>query len=449
MLIEWNENITLPKYRELYHTEADIILLWGGRLSGKSRNIPHIVIRDILQHDKSKVVLVREVFETIKESIYAEFDDFIENNDFYSHGLFTRTKTPLEIHCSNGSKILTRGCDNPNKIKSIKEPDTFIIEEADQISEQAFDFILTTARSSKKKVKIYLLFNPEFNINGNWIEKRFFNQELLKGQDMYGHIEYTMQKEIDFGSRKEIIDLKILAIHSTWRDNQFASSTQIAVVESFKDINYNKWKVWSLGHWGQAEVDKPYIPTFDKSKHVITSNYNNDTIYLSFDFNVDPITCIAGQKQGNEVNVIEEFVLRNSDIYELCEHIKIKLPKSNYLMVTGDATGKNRQAISKGGITYYQVIRDILRLSDSQFLIPSVNHSNLNSRELMSRAFHLNKCNINNTCTYLINDLTYCEVGNDGKLLKKNNGADKQLSHLMDCLKYLLINFFKADLKLD
>ena len=446
MLIEWNEEITLPKYRELYNTDADIILLWGGRLSGKSRNIPHIIIKDVLENDKSKVVLVRDVFETIKESIYAEFDDFLDNNDFYTHGIFTHTKTPLEIHCSNGSKILTRGCDNPNKIKSIKEPDTFVIEEADQISEKAFDFILTTARSNKKKVKIYLLFNPEFNINGNWIEKRFFSPDKLGNQDMYGRVEYIMQKEIDFGTKKEIIDLKVLAIHSTWRDNAFASGTQIAMVESFKDINLNKWKVWSLGEWGQAEVDKPFIPTFRKEKHVQDCEYNNGTIYLSFDFNVNPMTCIAGQLQGNKILVIEEFVLRDSDIYELCDHIRMRLPKSNNIMVTGDATGKNRQAISKGGITYYQVIADKLKLSGYQFVIPSVNHSNLNSRELISRAFHTDLCYINPNCKLMINDLTYCEVGSDGKLLKKTTGTGSELSHLMDCLKYLLINNFKDKL---
>jgi phage terminase large subunit len=408
------------------------VVCFGGRGSSKTH---HIMLKLLLATFRSKHVSIyycRRNFETIRSNTYKDFINLIKLAGLDDSFTYSTAHNSSMVITNNitGNSLYPYGLVEAEKTKGISQATHIFVDEITENNKESIDMIDSVLRTPQAE---YLQFICAFNPvdEDNFIRSYFFDEN----NSFIGRADYGDD---------------LLIHHSTLEHNEYIDKEayKISLIRKYGH-NQNLLDVNLYGKWGKAEVDKPYIPTFDKAKHVITSNYNNDIIYLSFDFNVDPITCIAGQKQGNEVNVIEEFVLRNSDIYELCEHIKIKLPKSNYLMVTGDATGKNRQAISKGGITYYQVIRDILRLSDSQFLIPSVNHSNLNSRELMSRAFHLNKCNINNTCTYLINDLTYCEVGNDGKLLKKNSGADKQLSHLMDCLKYLLINFFKADLKLD
>lgn len=436
MEIHWDNTITLPIYRELYNTDADIILLWGGRISGKSRNIPHPVVKDILENPKSKVILIRKVYDTVKESIFAEFDTFIDENNFYTEGIFTKIKSPLEINCINGSKIIARGCDKPDKIKSVREPDTAIIEEADQISEKDFDYILTTVRSSNKKCKVYLLFNPEFSAKGNWIKKRFFNEAVLGEQNMYGRVYYEKETIID----DEIVTLKTLAIHSTYEGNSFAPKERIAIIEEFKDIDINKYNVWAKGLWGESQIDKPYINTFDRKKHVGKYSFDNSDILLSFDFNVDPMTCTASQFQNGQVVFVAEYKRRDSWTGDLCEYINARLPKSNRLIVTGDASGKNRSANTKGGLNCYHTIQEYLKISDYDFIIPSHNFSVTNSREIVQKAFYRGHIAIDESCTNLINDLTYCEADMNGKLVKKSSGTGKELSHFMDNMTYAIVN---------
>lgn len=444
MEIHWDNTITLPIYRELYNTDADIILLWGGRISGKSRNIPHPVVKDILENPKSKVILIRKVYDTVKESIFAEFDTFIDENNFYSEGIFTKIKSPLEINCINGSKIIARGCDKPDKIKSVREPDTAIIEEADQISEKDFDYILTTVRSSNKKCKVYLLFNPEFSAKGNWIKKRFFNDAVLGEQNMYGRVYYEKETIID----DEIVTLKTLAIHSTYDDNSFAPKERIAIIEEFKDIDINKYNVWAKGLWGESQVDKPYINTFDKKKHVSKFAFDNSDILLSFDFNVDPMTCTASQLQKGKVVIVEEYKRNNSWTEELCLYILPRLPRGNNIFITGDASGKNRQSNVRGGLNSYHTIQDVFKLSDYAFHLPKANNEVKGTRELVQKAFYRDLILINESCTNLINDLLYVEADMYGKMVKKTTGTGKELSHFMDNLGYSIANYWAKHLNL-
>jgi PBSX family phage terminase large subunit len=444
MIIEWDESITLPIFQELYNTDADIILMWGGRYSGKSRNIPHFTVKDSLEVPNSKTILIRKVHDTIKESIYSEYDAFIESNNFYEYGICKKTKSPLEINFSNGSKIIARGCDKPEKIKSVREPDTVVIEEADQITEQDFDYILTTVRSGKKKCKVYLLFNPEFSAKGNWIKKRFFNDIVLAEQDMYGRVYY--EKTIIVKDKP--IVLKILALHSTYENNAFAPPERIAMIEEFKDIDINKYNVWAKGLWGESQIEKPYIGTFDKMKHIGKFSFDNSDILLSFDFNVDPMTCTASQYQNGKVVFVAEYKRRDSWTGDLCEYINARLPKSNRLIVTGDASGKNRSANTKGGLNCYHTIQEYLKISDFDFIIPSHNFSIINSREIVQKAFYRGHVMIDESCTNLINDLTYCEADMNGKLVKKSTGTGKELSHFMDNMTYAIVNKWNEILQL-
>lgn len=444
MQINWDDSITLPIFRELYTTEADIILLWGGRLSGKSRNIPHITTKDSIQVPNSKTILIRKVYDTIKESIFSEYDAFLEVNGFYQHGIFKKKLSPLEITCMNGSKIIARGCDRPEKIKSVREPDTVVIEEADQLTEQDFDYILTTVRSSIKKCKIYLLFNPEFSAKGNWIKERFFSEALIGNQNMYGRVYYERKTVIN---DKEVI-LKTLAIHSTFLDNPHAPTERIAMINEYKNFDLNKYNVWALGLWGEAEIKRPYINTFKKDKHVKTTSFDRGDILLSFDFNVDPMTCTASQLQRGKIVVVDEYKLVNSCTEELCEYILPRLPKGNNIHVTGDASGKNRSANVRGGLNNYHTIQDSMKLSSYSFHLPSKNADVKGTRETVNKVFYNEMIEIGDNCQNLINDLTFVEADAFGKMVKKTSGSGKELSHFMDNLGYSIVNYWIKFIKL-
>lgn len=188
----------------------------------------------------------------------------------------------------------------------------------------------------------------------------------------------------------------------------------------------------------------PFAYAFDQAKHVRTLEYDPaHYLHISYDFNVDPITAIASQYIDGQIRIIKEFRLSNSNIYELCDRINATYPNAVYL-VTGDATGQNRSALTVGNINYYHVIRQKLRLNDGQLRVPSVNPAVSDSRVLTNSILQNFDVAIDSNCTFLIDDLKYVEVNQYGDIDKTK---DKHRSHLLDCFRYCLNTFHSHLLK--
>lgn len=109
------------------------------------------------------------------------------------------------------------------------------------------------------------------------------------------------------------------------------------------------------------------------------------------------------------------------------------------LLVTGDATGRNRSALTGGTLNHYIVIKQELELLDTQMKQPTFNPSNEDARVLVNSILENFPPAYNACCKYLIEDLRYVEVDNDGKIDKK---TDPERSHLLDGHNYLLNTFF-------
>lgn len=187
---------------------------------------------------------------------------------------------------------------------------------------------------------------------------------------------------------------------------------------------------------------------FSRDKHVKDMGELKKSlpVYLSFDFNVDPITCIASQHPEDKSYIYtrHEFRLSNSDIFKLCEAIKIKLD-GYYFVVTGDASGKNRNAANKDGRNYYRIIKTLLKLQTHQFKIPKKNPFLKNSRVLCnSILFRHPKVCIHPECEHLIRDLELVQVKTNGEIDKSN----QQLTHLLDGWRYYINTFFKSFINL-
>ena len=194
--------------------------------------------------------------------------------------------------------------------------------------------------------------------------------------------------------------------------------------------------------------NNPFAYAFDEKKHVVNDlDFDRSKqLYISFDFNKDPITAIACQSVGNDVSVIKEFSLRNSDIYELCDQITATYPNVP-LLITGDATGRNRTALTKGNLNYYTVIKSKLRLTDMQIKVGSVNPSVADTRVLMNGLLQNTNFKISNKCPILIRDLKYVEVDDNGEMKKDRRNVNREADQL-DCLRYYLFTFHRNFIKL-
>lgn len=184
-------------------------------------------------------------------------------------------------------------------------------------------------------------------------------------------------------------------------------------------------------------VDKPFAYSFNPDKHLKECSYNPDyELYLSFDFNRDPITCICAQMINEELIVFKEYKIPNSNIYELCERIKTDFPYSVYI-ITGDATGKNGSAMVKDSLNYYLIIQQLLQVSKNQIKVPTVNPSIEQNRSLLNSVLQHGNITINPENKHLIFDLKYVQVDDIGKIIK-DRSTEAAKADLLDCFRYLV-----------
>lgn len=236
---------------------------------------------------------------------------------------------------------------------------------------------------------------------------------------------------------------KYFYLRALMTDNPSLPKEYLDAMETLDDVTK---AVFVHGDWDTLNVERPFAYAFKRTKNVQLNiqPVKNEPIILSFDFNVDPITCIAGQSYQNKIRIIQEFRLRNSDIYELCKTIR-RTFGDRLFWVTGDASGSNRSAMTKGAMNFYTIIRDELQIPKSAFKVPTVNPSIKNSRVLLNSILEKHPdFAIDASCQFLIQDLQNVESTDHGEIDKKR---DAFATHLLDCLRYYLWTFHNDFLK--
>ena len=108
----------------------------GGRASLKSSYVGTELVLQLLKHPDCHALVTRQVGDTMRDSVYAQILWAIDKLGLTTK--FKCTQSPLQCtYTPTGQRILFRGLDDPQKIKSIKLPFGYIgilwFEEADQI----------------------------------------------------------------------------------------------------------------------------------------------------------------------------------------------------------------------------------------------------------------------------------------------------------------------------
>lgn len=200
---------------------------------------------------------------------------------------------------------------------------------------------------------------------------------------------------------------------------------------SFVTENLNAWAYCynAEKHLGKTELDR------------------TREVYLSYDFNRDPISCGVFQHYNNWIYGIEMIKLPNSNIYDLCDYIMSKYGGCMFL-VTGDATGKASSALVKDNISYYTVIRSKLNLSMNQLRVSTINPTLIENRVLVNSVLHnMNIVLDKIKCASLAFDLEYAAVLPDGSLDKTDRKDPTKQLDALDCWRYYLSTFHKQSLK--
>lgn len=281
MLLYFDYKYNIPKCPELdnevyypaYYSDKRYNLVWGGRGSGKSFDIegklPIVLISSL---PFCRILMVRQVFDSIKGSQFQEIIDYIAKWELEKY--FKVTTSPMRItHIESGNYISFAGMDKPQSLKSIKDITHIIFGEAFQIkSEEGFDTVDKSVRTPLiDQTKIYVVFNPDND--RHWIYDKFFNEEL---SDQY---EYYRED--------------LLSINTTHWDNKFVPFGFRQLIEKDRVANPERYKVDGLGQWGKLKSLNAYYINFKSETAIISglqqSKYDpNKALHITFDFNVFP-----------------------------------------------------------------------------------------------------------------------------------------------------------------
>ena len=419
---------------DLWDDLSKILLLYGGFGSGKSLFIVDMLLNKCLNNDYFRCFYGRKVFKAVRTSIFQTIVDRIKERNLESQFTFSEAdNSSMIIKCkSNGNFFHPFGSDNPDSLKSVKDPSHIFCDELDQFSINDFGVLISRLRTTKTKTQFIGAFNTTTVKDAHWLKTTFFGEEAALSK----FSEYTITKRFCNYTDNFFCDQK-----------EYEQTLWIAA-----GFNEQKYREYANGDWGADEKDNLFIYAF-RSKaisnrkpgycHVVKGlevDYSLP-VCISFDFNVDPCTALICQHAADRswMSIIDEIRLSNSDIYQVCERIKVNWPNA-FIYVTGDATGRGRSAMTKGGKNFFKIIKAELGLGSTRFRIPGQNPSVKNSRILTNSILAKHPAIlIDERCKYLIEDLQNVTTDENGDIDKTK---DSHKSHLLDCLRYYFSTFF-------
>jgi phage terminase large subunit len=170
-------------YGEFWRTRKPYVVCKGGKGSKKSTTAAQWIIYNMMKYSSANTLVVRNVFNTHKDSTWALLKWAAKNLNVIDDWNFTAN--PLEAtYKPTGQKILFRGFDEPERLGSITVAEGVLcwvwMEEAFEIDNfQGFDMLDKSIRGRFADFgvwkRIMITFNPW--VNNHWIKEKYFDVE--------------------------------------------------------------------------------------------------------------------------------------------------------------------------------------------------------------------------------------------------------------------------------
>lgn len=226
-------------------------LLVGGYGSSKSYHIALKLILKLLE-EKRKALIVREVFDTIRDSTYSLLLEIIQ--DLNLDGIIKTTVSPLQLKFPNGSEIIFKGMDKPWKMKSVHNISIIWIEECSELKYTGYKELLGRARHPNDSIHFLLSTNPVGK--NNWVYTHFFIDAINK--------RYVLNDE-DLYKKKTIVKDDVFYHHSTADDNLFLPHSYLEQLDELKEYDPDLYRVARKGRFGVNGT--LVLPQFKIMKH--------------------------------------------------------------------------------------------------------------------------------------------------------------------------------------
>lgn len=431
------------------------LLVYGSTGSSKSMSVAQ---REIIQglKKKEKILVIRKVAVTLKDSVYASFKSRL--NEFNLQSYYRYTSSPANIFLPNGTEFLFRGLDDPEKLKSIEGITRIVIEEGTELEYDDFKELNRRVRGVDN-IQITIVFNPIDE--DHWINRHFFEQTIHNAT----------------------------IVHSTHWDNPFLSQEDHDEIEAIKQWDENQYNIYALGKWGKLKTGSEFFPMFSNIRHTGHAPYLSHLgIHQSWDFNwlpyqpmclfqiadhvkrweqrviVNDIPTIQRFKEPHpgcrevyvtQVRAFKEYAYRPplNDVDNVCKGYKDDFGQvQRDLFIYGDASGRSNVPGHGDGANFKRIKKNLAPyLNQASDRVLSSNPSVMKSRDFMNKVFAnwypIEFVADKENCPLLIKDIESVLLSKDGMLKEmvkdKKTGVSYQKSgHFSDLTRYLFTSVF-------
>ena len=392
--------------------------LVGGYGSSKSYHVATKLLLKLTQ-EKRKALVVRNVYQTIRDSCFSLLKEVAINLNIYKKLQFKTS--PLTIKFPNGSEIIFRGLDDKEKLKSINGLSIIWIEECSEISYEAYKELLGRLRHLTSSNHIICSTNPVST--QNWCYKHFFKDEEIK------HFVLDDKK---LYHERIITQDNTYYHHSIADDNHFLPKDYIKELDDMKSYDPDLYRVARLGHFGVNGTK--VLPQFEIIEHDDVMKFANECpnrllkngLDFGFVTSYNALVRIAIDEANKNLYIYDEYYSRGKTDPQIATDME---GYKGLLIIADNAEPKS--------IEYFRQLGFIM--------VPCTKFagSRLANTKKVKRFKHIycsDKCK---NAIRELKDLTYKE-DKDGKLLEDEFNIDP---HIFSAIWYALDKYEVTDIK--
>ncbi len=317
------------KFLEVPHDlEMDVCVYQGGFGSGKTWAGSLLGVLLALKFPGIMGLVGAQTYSLVRDTTLSSYFEHLENFGMKPGKDYFYNKSEQNLEFKNGSRILFRHFDEPNRLKSLNLG--FVeIEEMSDIPFETFKMLLGRMRQhvlpSWKgfKYRVFGHTNPESR--KGWIYKTF-----------------VASKRPNF---------RLIQAAST--ENIHLPRAFLENMKNLYDENYYKMNV--LGHFDDSS-NNLVVKNFE-TENLQKISYRGDLpLHITCDFNVDPMCWILAFKDADRAYFFDEIILENATTVQACEEFARRYGGHlGRIVINGDASGDNRSCTSE--YTNYVLMR--------------------------------------------------------------------------------------------
>ena len=432
----------------VFDWDYETYLLVGAYGSSKSYHTACKIIFKLFE-EKRKCLVVREVYDTLKESCYDLLYEILDEMDLVSddkreakeNNLVYAKASPLEYIFPNGSRIIFRGMDKPSKVKSINGVSIVWLEECSEIKYEGYKELLGRIRTPHVSLHFILSCNPVDR--DNWVYKHFFKrQDEDTGEDI------IVLDEEEFYNKKTIVKNGVYYHHSVPEDNPFLPKEYIRRLDDIQKYDKFLYRVARWGRFGPSGIR--VLPQFtiatnaNKFKEAVQSIPEEYRFYgfdFGFEESYNAVVYLAVDTKRQYLYIYDEIYINHvtdDKMANLDEMQKLK-QKQQDALDNGEyinpivADNEDPKAIK-----YYQQCGFYIRACRNKFAGSRL--SNTRKIKRFRKIICSPKCK---NCIKELRDLTY-KKDSKGATIYDEFNIDP---HTFSAIWYALDNYTVADVK--